>query len=314
MTHHIAAGPVRRSALTAASLAGAVVFCAGVLSACSASTAQDEGPEPSIQVQPVTSSSQVQLPVARYTRSDAQEKALMTAVNIAQRACGRTYGIDSGIQIVEQQALIRNDSERRYGIVNSDEVQRYGYQPVPQGGGADEKASGWAPSERERAVMNGVDAAGATVDTDTETGKKIPPGGCAAEGFRKLLGKNSGMAFTAVVDDILAESWELTKADSRSLAVAKKWAACMAERGYPGFKSRWDAGNSVASASQSEQIAMATADLACAQKTDYIGTWYAVDVAYQNRLIDEKQGELEAVLAEQRAVDKRVQDTLKTGI
>lgn len=287
-----------------------LLVCAALAAGCSASADSDAG-EPALGESPaVTSSSQIQLPLGRYLATAADERAYFAAVNLAQRQCAETFGVTSRLPVAEQPALVELASDRRYGVVNADEVERHGYQILGSGGEDDSKASGWDPDERELVVMNGITPGGETVTTDPATGKELPEGGCSAEGFRRIDEGELPPPVNTLAEDLLAQAWERTKADSRAVAAEGHWADCMREQGYD-FDHRWEAGNSVGNEPLQAQLQVARLDLRCAVEANYVGTWYAVDSAYQERLVDEHEADLEATLAEHRSVMERVTRTLE---
>lgn len=292
----------------------AIFMAALAVTGCSASADSDERSEPEIGTPTaVTSSRQIQLPLARYLAPASDEQAYFAAVNVAQRDCAKAFGVTSRIPVAKQPALIELASERRYGIVNADEVERYGYQLLGgQGAEGDSKAGGWDPDQRELLVMNAVSPDGGNVSTDPETGQKLPEGGCSAEGFRRIDSGDLPPPVNTLAEDLLAQAWERTKADSRALKAEQDWSDCMSELGYD-FAHRWDAGNSVGSEALDVQLQMAKRDLKCAVDSNYVGVWYAVDTAYQDRLIGAHEADLEATLAEHSAVMGRVVSTLEGG-
>ena len=290
----------------------AILLCATATAACSA-TADSGAEEPALgEVPTITSSSQIRLPLARYLASAADEKAYFAAVSLEQRHCASSFGVTSHMPVAEQPAMVEMATERRYGIVNADEVERYGYQPVPRAGRGGDAEEGWDPDQRELLVMNAVTAEGESVVTDPVTGKRLPEGGCSAEGFRRITEGELSPATNTLAEDLLGQAWERTKADSRAIAAETRWADCMRERGYD-FDHRWEAGNSVGEQPLAVQLEMAKLDLRCALDTNYLGVWYAVDAAYQHDLIDRHESDLEATLAEHRSVMARVTRTLEGG-
>lgn len=304
-----------RSAEISRLLAGIATLTAGGLIAggCAVgrSSAAEGQTEPAIQIHRISSSQQIDLPLARYISTPADEEAYDEAVNVEQKRCAAEFGVTTTLPVAEQPSELELDTARRYGVVNPSEVARYGYKlPPTMAGSEDDKAHGWNPSSREFVVMNGAQPDGSPATVDPVSGKKLPKGGCSAEGARALDKGQTPPPRNDLVENLLGQAWNLTIADSRALTAAKKWSSCMAKHGYD-FKHRWDAGNSVGTASQDVQITMAKLDLSCATQTGYIDVWYAVDSAYQQRLINDHQGELEATLGDHRAVMARVNAALQ---
>jgi hypothetical protein len=282
-------------------------------SACSSAKGEEVG-EPPIKIVHVTSSAQIDLPVARYASSADDDKAIFSAVNAAKKQCASEFGVEATVPVTTQPSLMELDSVRRYGVINRAEVARYGYRPAPSAADADDdKAGGWNPSALEAEIMTGMTASGQPSQMQSPEGETLPEGGCSAEGFRTVWGGGTPPGGAPLVEDILAQAWAKTMADSRALAAADKWSACMKERGYD-LTHRWDAGNSVQGASAAVQLKMAKLDLRCALDTNYVDVWYAVDVAYQQRLIDEHEGELQAALKQHAEQLDRAQAILEGNL
>lgn len=247
--------------------------------------ARPVSPEPSI-----ARSSQLELPVAKYATTPEQLHLYLRGVTAAQANCARRFAVRSTMPVPVQTTDMEDAAQRRYGVVNEVEVRQYGYQLPPQREGRE-----WSPTPRELEVMTGQTGSGSPSKIPG-----LPPGGCAAEGFRLVWGSSEGPSRDEFAQRILATAWELTKADDAALAAARDWSECMAREGYE-FQHRWDAGNSVRSASTEQKRAMAVLDLECAKQTNYVGIWHAIDAAYQSQLINEYKDEL---LAAQRDIEE----------
>lgn len=270
--------------------------------------------EPAITPVHVSSSSQIELPVARYASSAADDKAIFAAVNLAQKACATKFGVDASVPVTTQPTQMDLDTARRYGVVNPAEVARYGYLTPPSAQDADDsKATGWNPSPLEAEVISGHSADGHSSALKARDGSRLPQGGCGGYGFQQVWGGKVPPAGNDLVEQILADAWSKTLTDSRALSAAASWSSCMGKHGYH-FQHRWDAGNSVQGKSQDVQTSMAKLDLSCARKTGYIDTWYAVDTAYQLRLIDEHKGELEAAVKQHDDETRRARAILQAGM
>jgi hypothetical protein len=266
----------------AASVAALLLTSCGTTGAPEPSAA-----EPSISVKAISRSDEVNLPLAHYTLAEADQDIYFKAVNIAQGRCAKAIGVVSTVPVTVQPTEGYLRSVRRYGVINESEVARRGYAlPAPP-----EPEVAWNPSELEAEVMQG-------------------PDGCAAAGVRDVLRSEPDPMVNRLVDDHLRTSWGLTIADSRALAVAKAWSNCMSRNGYA-FPHRWDAGNSVAGKPPDLKIAMAELDLDCAVETNYNGILYAIDSAYQERMIDENRKSLQQVLASELRVMKQARLLLR---
>jgi len=272
--------------------------------------------EPSIQIKPVVSYSDLVFPVARYAISDEDQNAYLAAVAVEQRACARRFGVEDTMKLSSQPTTFDLGTVRRYGVVKKDEVDLYGYNLPPDfdPGDNESKANGdgWDPSAMEQEVMQGVKPDGGPATVKTSDGSPLPKNGCGTEGFRQIWGSDKPPTEDQLVDQVFTEAWTLTLNDSRAIKAAKVWASCMSKHGYT-FKHRWDAGNSVKDASQGAKVRMAKLDLSCALKTNYLGVWNAVDAAYQQRLITKYQGQFEAAEDAQRTMMSRVAHVLRDG-
>lgn len=274
-------------------------------------TATEAPTHPASPTSPRTAE-QIQLPLARYMSSAADEQAYFMAVNLAQKSCAAKFGVTSSIPVTRQPSQVASDTIRRYGIIDAEEVARYGYDFPPSYAASEETVGqGWDPSARELAVMTARRPDGTPVTTDSETGKKVPAGGCAAEGYRLVDKGQTPPTLNLLADDLLGQAWSQTVADPRALAAAREWSACMSGHGYH-FKHRWDAAESVGGQPEKVEIRMAKLDLRCANETGYIDTWYAVDTEHQNQLIHEHRAELEVTLADQADVMARVKQALRS--
>ena len=95
------------------------------------------------------------------------------------------------------------------------------------------------------------------------------------------------------VRDSLARSQQ----EPQVVAVFKQWSDCMKASGYD-YGAPYDAGNDhrwATAMPTAAEIRTASADVACKQKTNLVGVWYAVDSALQTSMIDAQQQQLDAV-------------------
>lgn len=124
------------------------------------------------------------------------------------------------------------------------------------------------------------------------------------------------------------ESYTRAESDPRSQELRSSWSQCMADAGYPGFVEVWDAQNSIYDAQSAmyddisaqyealsdaerenftytepdmtalreQEIATATADVACQQELDLRATQLAIQFEYEQQFIDSNRAELDAFL------------------
>ncbi|MGH8826651.1 MAG: hypothetical protein ACRDVZ_03415, partial [Jiangellaceae bacterium] len=165
----------------------------------------------------------------------------------------------------------------------------YNLPPVPEKIDPDKDDVGaWNPSEVELLVVKGPEAGSANVPDDTQ-GNPLPDGGCGGEATAALGGFSEDFGLP---DGLTGESYERAESDSRVKAAVDEWAACMDRAGYE-YESIWEPNNADwPDPAGPEEIAVATADVACKAETNLAGIWLAVETAYQNQLIEENAEKL----------------------
>ncbi|WP_030942306.1 hypothetical protein [Streptomyces sp. NRRL S-646] len=92
------------------------------------------------------------------------------------------------------------------------------------------------------------------------------------------------------VFQLKSEAQTRARTDSRIEQVNARWSACMAKSGYQAqepMKAAEELGLTDAQLGGSEAITAATLDVACKKKTNLVGTYYAVQSAYQRRLVED---------------------------
>jgi hypothetical protein len=102
------------------------------------------------------------------------------------------------------------------------------------------------------------------------------------------------------------QAWQEAEQDSRMIKANSAWSSCMSRRGLHYGKPndanedpRWQGGP----ASPAE-IETAKADVGCKEEVNLVGTWYALEVAYQKRLVERNFTQLEALKRYEEMVAK----------
>ncbi|MEU3691673.1 hypothetical protein [Streptomyces narbonensis] len=239
------------------------------------------------------------LPIDAYDVSMGQMVRTQLAQNTLVSECLARYGLT----ITYPKAIPYQGSPhaRRYGPPESlATAQKYGFH-MAQG-----DPRSFTKDMMVRHPKDVVEVLGGRRDDGTGTqltsfrGQPVPEGGCAREAQRKLArgtgeGERAGHADTAAA--IKARSFENAKKDPRVKAAEKKWVACMAGRGYTDYKrdsfdavadTRWNTPKAT-----SEEITVAVASWTCGKEGDVVGTWVAVETAYQNEQIAKNAETLE---------------------
>lgn len=195
----------------------------------------------------------------------------------------------------------------RYGIHDMDLARERGYKPD-----ALEQAD-YDAAVNKGAVDGGTadDAAARALDGRTKEvgGKKVPEGGCVGEANRKI---NAGAAESRAAIDLANGAFIKAKQDPEVVKAFADWSACMKKAGYS-YKEPLDASDDSRFSGpevSSEEIATATADITCRDRTDVARLWFTAEAALQKQAIDDNAEQLEE---NRKAMDAAVREAAKTS-
>ncbi|MEU0412245.1 hypothetical protein ABZ307_31090 [Streptomyces griseorubiginosus] len=310
----------RRFAASLSVLCAAVALSA--VTGCSSSSGSDEEGRaaggtgaPSVSSFPkLTSATDKSLPVEAYLLDAEQEEQLSDAENILRERCMARFGI--AYKVPETSVFVPESiTQLRYGPTDADDVAGHGYKPA----GSEKAVVKPKPQELAPAatmVLNGTTdpnvkpGSAAAKGGQDYNGKKVPAGGCIGEAKAKLGYSAdrtpSENGAPPIADKVNTDSWAKSYEDARVKAVFAKWSACMKEKGYTyadpmkaNNDSQWEQ-NPLATAKEKQ---VASADVACKAKYNVVGTWYAVDVAYQEQMIEQNA---EALAEVKKTKDKQL--------
>ena len=198
------------------------------------------------------------------------------------------------------------DHSRRYGLIDRSEVEQYGYGMESSSYVKPDRDSRVSEAGRDEVLSGKTDAGESSAMRDQE-GNPLPDGGCVKIGWDDIReGSDIG---NELPQQLLGEAYSLMLEKEDFQAAEKEWVACMKRSGYD-FEHRWDAGNLVAADDEQRQREIALLDLGCAEEVNYVGRAYAVDVAIQNKLIQDNEIGLRGALDVQRKVLERAKETL----
>ncbi|MFG2990199.1 hypothetical protein ACGFZK_13075 [Streptomyces sp. NPDC048257] len=270
------------------------------------------------------------LPIEQYLPTPAEYAKLSQAGGALQQKCMQGLGFAS-FQAPEQAPADPRETftDLRYGTVDAAQAARSGYKPefagsarTAKAGGASAAAAadGPAPSAAVQPVLGDAEWLAMTGTTkevgDTAKakqaapsqvqGKDIPPGGCVAESTRTLTGGGEQL-YADLAQDINGQSYKESLKDPRVTKVFAAWSACMKGKGYD-YKNPMQANDdpkfSVPTVS-AQEIAVATADVACKNKTKLVDVWHAAEAQIQQKMIDARANEMGAIKkAKQTALSK----------
>ncbi|MCY0937491.1 hypothetical protein, partial [Streptomyces sp. H34-S4] len=259
------------------------------------------GEEPPIGATPtLLASGDLRFPLDVYIPSGEQNSQLAKAQDRLVDQCMQRYGFRYESPRAGSAAQPRDES-RRYGLSDAAVATRYGYnnpvlenrppKPAPKQLGPNEKLflngeeqvdpAKPVPMSQEESEKSGLGSL--TVD-----GKKVPSGGCMRESFLKLYAPVKNSVDVMVPQNFGFDAYGRSRQDTRVEKAIKEWSACMAEKGY-----RTDdpvspeLGFNDATLGSPQAVTAAQQDVACKARTNLVGIWHTVEVAYQKRLIEQ---------------------------
>ncbi|MBT2264460.1 hypothetical protein [Rhodococcus erythropolis] len=246
------------------------------------------------------------LPLDAYITAPAVE--VLEAENVLVRKCMAEFGFTGEYVGTDSPDSGPPPNERRYWLVSNSDATTLGYHSrwADVAKARSDSTVEWSPAEEALLTGRGPNAL---------QGRMIPKGGCLGEARRTLamgvpelptmegapvLEDGSGTSVSAIADHLAAGSYNRMLNDSRVMNSVAEWRTCMEGKGFH-YESPQNANNDPrwsGDGASEEEIATATADVACKQQTDLVSTMATVETAYQQR-------ELEAnaeVLAEVKEV------------
>ncbi|MBT2469532.1 hypothetical protein J7E97_17010 [Streptomyces sp. ISL-66] len=255
---------------------------------------------------PATSA--ISLPMDAYTDTDAEAGRMAQVQGRLVSQCMARYGFTyEGPKSRQAAAGAAPEDRHRYlfGLADPAYAAAHGYDQTA-GGGTPVKPPAPEVSDSAYAVLNGeqrgarnnqppadarTEEEAAQLDSGlTAGGQKVPSGGCAREGYRKLYAPTKDSVDLLFTFGLASEAHDRSKRDSRVVEVLAKWSACMAKSGYGEVKSPYDVTEKLGLDSEpggAKAIAVAKADVACKREVNLVGIWAAVEKAYQERLVEE---------------------------
>ncbi|MFJ9472909.1 hypothetical protein [Streptomyces caniferus] len=244
------------------------------------------------------SSVDLHLPIETYLLSDADSEKIARAGVVLHKKCLRRFDLDYEINPPGPLTGPRTFMERRYGVTGKAEAAANGYHL----GDRDPRTHPPHPpklSAEQQQVLTGhaQEKAGKGDTALRVNGVTVPPGGCYDEAKRKLVG--SGKLGSS---DVARQANFQTFTASRSVPQVKRafeaWSSCMKGKGYSypdplaAISDRRFQGNSP---TQLERR-VATADVACKQQVNLIGTWFTVETSLQKELVARKRADFATAL------------------
>lgn len=297
-----------------------VVCSAALLAACSSSADKghtDEKPEPEISATPtVRDAVGLQLPLDAYDATREENRALEQGQGILISRCMERFGFRYSLPQHPASTATNRANARIFGVVDANEAAQYGYstpgdaQPPERTAqnltASEELALHGAPDLKPPDMPNSqAEAEQKGGGKERINGKAVPVGGCGREAFLKLYAPEPNAVDAMYVFNLKAQAESRAHEDSRTKAVNKRWSDCMARGGHTAtdpMNAASELGIADDALASPAAITAAKADVGCKKEVNLVGVYFAVQSAYQNRLIDKNAETLD--LAKKQLADR----------
>lgn len=274
------------------------LFLVAIMAGCSdavnsghpAATAVPSGPVTPVAVPTFASSAGLHYPLSPYMLSDEQQGELSYLGVYLTKNCvtRRGFSFDSTLRTADLDVSIRAEYEaqsRLWGISDAAAARRFGYHlPAWLIGDMKPQPIGSFPV-RDRAAV-------------------IACGSRTLRILRSALGPDAGNTLPLVAQ-IQAESYTEAVSSAQVRAAFARWSACMSRYGYK-YNSPFApaAAFNLNGPVSKREIQTAQADLRCKARSNLLGSAYAVQAGYENRLIAENKSALAEIrnLVRQEAI------------
>ncbi|QKZ18142.1 hypothetical protein [Streptomyces chartreusis] len=256
------------------------------------------------------------LPLEAYMASYEDQVTVEQAANDLQQSCMKDYGIDLTLpRAGANPPPSDNDAniERRYGITDRAEAEKYSYELSPAlrehteqtmrdlSGVEVEVLTGHTKPELPQApegVKSGsaFTGPGKTKPARAEyNGKKLKTGGCIGWSKVQLGVKETDPVIVAqLAGDSLVQSMK----DDKVINAIAAWSSCMDGKGHTGLADPYKAmDQGVTNDGQPSQVSIALAvdDIDCKEQTDLVKIWSDVESAIQYKQIADNKSQLAGI-------------------
>lgn len=292
---------VRVLALVLGAAALGVAGCGG-----SGGQAPRADPPALAAVPTVTEPGQVTFPTDAYLVTPEQIREIVRGQDAVAAQCMGEYGFagrPTGLVGLDDMVGERTTRSLVYGYFDVAGAATKGYANTAVQGPPEAQAGAGPMSEQEQTALTGADPRTGQPVT-TLAGKPLPKGGCLQRA-RDVLG---GPVPNPTSGDLPDGGPKVPVSDPRLVEAFAKWSACMKEKGFD-YKEPVNAIGDPAWRQQAQgpspqEIATATADVACKVANNTVGVVVAVQTAYDKQYIEANATKL----ADYR---KRIDDMLR---
>ncbi|MEV5952498.1 hypothetical protein AB0M11_01750 [Streptomyces sp. NPDC051987] len=257
------------------------------------------------------------LPLEAYMASYEEQVTVEQAASDLQQSCMKDYGIDLTLpRAGANPPPSDNDAniERRYGITDRVEAEKYGYelppalqehtkQTMPDLSDVEvEVLTGHTkpePPRNPKEVKAGEPLAAPGQGTKPAraeyNGKKLKTGGCIGWSKEQLGAQEADPTFVAqLAGDSLVQSMK----DDKVIKAIAAWSSCMAGKGHSGLADPYkamDQGVTNDEQPSRESIALAVDDIDCKKQTDLVKIWFSAESAIQDKQIADNKTQLTGI-------------------
>ncbi|MER7982659.1 hypothetical protein [Streptomyces sp. NPDC095817] len=254
------------------------------------------------------------LPLEAYMASYEDQVTVEQAADDLQQSCMKDYGIDLTLpRAGANPPPSDNDAniERRYGISDRGQAEKYGYELPPAlqerteqtmrdlSGVEVEVLTGHTKPEALKDVKAGgpisSPAQGTKPARSEYNGKKLKTGGCIGWS-RDQLGLKQ--ADPSIVAQLAGDSLTQSMKDDSVIKAIAAWSSCMDGKGHPGLGDPYkamDQGVTADGEPSQESIALAVDDIDCKTQTDLVKIWSAAESAIQDKQIAANKSQLTGI-------------------
>ncbi|MGJ5891240.1 hypothetical protein DF268_45215 [Streptomyces sp. V2] len=257
------------------------------------------------------------LPLEAYMASYEDQVTVEQAASDLQQSCMKDYGIDLTLpRAGANPPPSDNDAniERRYGITDRAEAEKYGYELPPAlqehttqtmrdlSGVEVEVLTGHTkpdPLENPKAVKAGepltAPGHGAKPARAEYNGKKLKTGGCIGWSKDQLGVREADPTFVA---QLAGDSLMRSMKDDKVIQAIAAWSSCMAGKGHPGLADPYkamDQGGTSDGKPTPDSIALAVDDIDCKAQTHLVKIWSGVESVIEDKQIADNQSQLTGI-------------------
>ncbi|MFE7562635.1 hypothetical protein [Kitasatospora sp. NPDC057500] len=275
----------------------AAVALTGLLAGCGTDAGggrdEDIGPEPAIGpvVAEPLDGARVALPLDGYSIGTEESVVIFRAMGQATRTCMQAKGFDYDPGDPSVRAPLTPFDSDHLGLLSAAAARETGYhRPRWSGSRSGTTAAGGVErSDAYQQALNGPRSGRvgpATPGTDR---------GCSGEIERWFQAEGVGSNSGDLIGELRAKAYDRTAVDSRVKAALAAWRSCMEGLGYHYSGPAQPSSENWPDPVSDRERATAVADMDCKSRVGLLGTWYAVQTAYQQQLIGGNEAALNAV-------------------